>query len=126
MAADNMDRKKQLKELYKQMKTDMGIFIVQNKINNKYLLITSQNLQGMINRVRFQLNSGGHPNIELQQDWRKLGEDNFDIKILEKLAYGKDESKTDYSEELRIMEIIWAEKQSDKNMESYKNKGVKK
>jgi hypothetical protein len=119
MAADNMDRKKELKEQYKQMKTEMGIFIVQNKVNNKYLLVTTQNLHGMINRVRFQLNSGGHPNRELQKEWKEFGENNFDIRILEKLAYDKDESKTDYSEELRIMDIIWSEKQSYKNMEAY-------
>lgn len=56
------------------MKTEMGIFIVQNKVNNKYLLVTTQNLHGMINRVRFQLNSGGHPNRELQKEWKEFGE----------------------------------------------------
>ena len=118
MAVNNMDRKKELKEQYKQMKTEMGIFIVQNKINNKYLLVPTQNLKGMINRVRFQLNSGGHPNRELQIEWNEFREDNFEIKILEILDYDKDESKTDYSEELNIMEIMWTEKLS-KNMTGY-------
>ena len=119
IAADNMDRKKELKEQYKQMKTEMGIFIIQNKINNKYLLVTTQNLHGMINRTRFQLKSGGHPNRELQKEWNELGEGNFIFTILETLDYDKDESKTDYSEELKIMDIIWSEKQSYKNMEAY-------
>ena len=119
IAVDSMDRKKELKEQYKQMKTEMGVFIVQNKLNNKYLLVTTQNLKGMINRVRFQLNSGGHPNSELQQEWKRFGEDKFDIIILETLDYDKDESKTDYSEELYIMKIMLTEKLSDKNMMSY-------
>lgn len=119
IAVDSMDRKKELKEQYKQMKTEMGVFIVQNKINNKYLLVTTQNLKGMINRVRFQLNSGGHPNSELQQEWKRFGEDKFDIIILETLDYDKDESKIDYSKELYIMEIMLTEKLSDKNMISY-------
>jgi hypothetical protein len=118
MAAGNMDRKKELKEQYKQMKTEMGIFIVQNKINNKYLLVPTQNLKGMINRVRFQLNSGGHPNRELQAEWNEFREDSFEIKILETLDYDKDESKTDYSEELEIMKIMWTEKLSE-NMTGY-------
>lgn len=117
-----MGRKKELKEQYKQMKTEMGIFIVQNKVNNRYLLITTQNLKGMINRVRFQLKSGGHPNRELQQEWKEFGEDSFDFKILEVLEYDKDESKTDYSEELCIMDIVWTEKLSGKNMSKYKVK----
>jgi hypothetical protein len=119
IAVDSMDRKKELKEQYKQMKTEMGVFIVQNNLNNKYLLVTTQNLKGMINRVRFQLNSGGHPNSELQQEWKRFGEDKFDIIILETLDYDKDESKTDYSEELYIMKIMLTEKLSDKNMMSY-------
>lgn len=113
MAVNNMDRKKELKEQYKQMKTEMGIFIVQNKINNKYLLVPTQNLKSMINRVRFQLNSKGHPNRELQMEWNEFGEDNFEFIILETLDYDKDESKTDYSEELEIMKIMWNEKLSE-------------
>ena len=120
MAVNNMDRKKELKEQYKQMKTEMGIMIVQNKINNKYILVPTQNLKGMINRVRFQLSSGGHPNRELQTEWNEFGEGNFNFETLEVLEYDKDESKTDYSEELNIMEIIWTEKLSDKKMEAYK------
>lgn len=115
----NMDRKKELKEQYKQLKTEMGIFIVQNKINNKYFIVATQNLKGMINRVKFQLKSGGHPNRQLQEEWKELGEDNFEFKILETLDYDKDESKTDYSEELNIIEIMLTEKLSDKNMVSY-------
>ncbi|MBP7279823.1 MAG: GIY-YIG nuclease family protein [Sedimentibacter sp.] len=114
-----MDRKKELKEQYKQLKTEMGIFIIQNKINNKYLLVTTQNLHGMINRTRFQLKSGGHPNRELQKEWNELGEGNFIFTILETLDYDKDESKTDYSEELYIMELMLTEKLSDKNMAVY-------
>lgn len=119
IAVDNMDRKKELKEQYKQMKTDMGIFIVQNKVNNKYLLVTSQNLHGMINRVSFQLNLGSYPNKELQDDWKEIGEKNFDIKILEYLDYDKDELKTDYSEELNIMELMWTEKLTAENKLAY-------
>lgn len=119
IAVDSMDRKKELKEQYKQMKTEMGIFIVHNKVNNKYLLIKTQNLHGMINRVRFQLKSGGHPSRELQMEWNELGEENFSFTVLETLDYDKDESKTDYSEELYIMEIMLTENLSNKNMTTY-------
>ncbi|MDD2396550.1 MAG: GIY-YIG nuclease family protein [Tissierellia bacterium] len=115
-----MDRKKELKEQYKQMKTEMGIFVVKNKSKNKYLLVTTHNLKGMMNRVRFQLKSGGHPNMELQKDWKESGAENIKIEILEILEYDKDESKTDYTEELNIMEIMWQDKMSQNNMESYK------
>lgn len=106
-----MDRKKELKELYKQMKTDMGIFIIQSKTNDKYYLETTQNLKGKINSTKFQLDLGSFRNNELlQEDWKKCGSESFEIKVLDNLEYDKDESKLDYSEELEIMKTIWEEK----------------
>ena len=101
------------------MKPDMGIFKVQSKIDNKSFLETSQNLKGYINRTRFQLNSGNHPNKELQNEWKKEGEENFIIEILEILEYDKDESKTDYGEELEVMKYVWQEKLGKENVEFY-------
>lgn len=115
-----MDRKKELKEMYKQLKTDMGIFIIQSKLTNKYYLDTSQNLKGKMNRDRFQLEAGSHRNQELQEEWKQYGSDNFEIKVLENLKYDKDESKTDYSEELEIMKTIWEEKLLNQNIIPYK------
>jgi hypothetical protein len=114
-----LDRKKELKEQYKQMRPDMGIFIVRSNKTNKCFIVTSQNLNGYINRTRFQLNSGGHPNEELQREWKEYGEENFTIEILERLKYDKDESKTDYSEELEVMKFVWKEKLAEENIEFY-------
>ena len=52
----------------------------------------------------------------------KYGPDNFVIEILENLEYDKDESKTDYSEELEVLQMIWEEKLSRENMLFYKKK----
>lgn len=119
IAVDNMDRKKQLKEQYKQMRTDMGVFTVKKKNNNKYLLIGTQNLKGMMNRVKFQLENGSYPNRELQKEWNEAKPDDFEFTVLETLEYDKDESKTDYSEEVNIILIMLTEKLSDDNMVPY-------
>ena len=106
-----MERKKELKEQYKQMRSEMGIFAVRTKDGKKYFLETTQNLKGKINSTRFQLQLGSHPNKEMQNYWNQIGEDNFIIEVLEKLEYDKDdELKTDYSEELSIMKMLWEEK----------------
>lgn len=119
IAVDNMDRKKQLKEQYKQMRTDMGVFIVKKKNDNKYLLVGTQNLKGMMNRVKFQLENSSYPNIELQKEWNEAKPDDFEFTVLETLEYDKDESKTDYSEEVNIILIMLTEKLSDDNMVPY-------
>lgn len=107
-----MDRKKELKEQYKQMKPDMGVFVIRSKVNTNYYIEVTRNLKGMINRTRFQLNNFSHPNKELQKEWKEQGEHNFTIEVLEVLEYDKDETKTDYSEELIIMKMVWEEKLS--------------
>lgn len=115
-----MDRKKELKSQYKQMRPPMGVFIVRSKINNKCYIEATHNLRASINRARFQLEVGSHPNRELQQEWKELNKDNFVIEILEELKYDKDESKTDYSEELAILQFIWEEKLFKENAVFYK------
>ena len=115
-----MDRRKELKEQYKQMKPEMGIFIIRANSGNKCYLDATQNLRGAINRARFQLGAGSHPSRELQKDWTDNGEANFTIKILENLEYDKDESKTDYTEELALLKMIWEEKLAKENRELYK------
>jgi len=120
-----MDRKKELKMQYKQMKPDMGIFIIRSKSCNKCYIEATQDLKGTINGTRFKLDAGNHPNKELQKDWADFGEENFTIEILENLKYDKDESKTDYSEELALLKMIWEEKLSKENMEFYR-KSLKK
>lgn len=115
-----MDRKKELKEMYKHIKTDMGIFIIKSNVNNKCYIDVTQDLKGTINSTKFKLNLGSYPNRELQRQWKEQGESGFTIEILEKLEYDKDESKVDYHEELDILKLEWEENLMKKGMEFYK------
>jgi hypothetical protein len=115
-------RKKQLIEQYKQMKPDMGIFCIRSKVTNKCLLETSQHVHAKINSVKFQLNAGMHPNRELQREWSRFGEQQFEIEVLELLKYDEDETKTDYTEELSILKFIWEQKWSEEMREFYAGK----
>lgn len=114
-----MDRKKELKEKYKMMKPEMGLFIIKSKLENKCHIEVSQNLKGSINGTVFKLNFRNHPNRELQKAWIQKGENSFTIEILEKLEYDEDEIKTDYSEELEILELVWKDKLTKQGMEFY-------
>ena len=115
-----MDRKKELREQYKQLKPQMGIFIIRSKVSNKCCIETTKDVKGRINGAKFKLGAGGYPNRELQKDWNDYGEANFTIEILENLEYDKDESKTDYTEDLALLQMIWEEKLAKENIEFYK------
>lgn len=114
-----MDRKKELKEQYKMMKPDMGIFMIKSKFKNKCYIESTKNMKGTINSTEFRLKFGSYPNSELQKEWNEYGKDGFTIEILEKLEYDKDEAKTDYSEELEILEMEWKDRLSKQGMEFY-------
>ena len=114
-----MDRKKELREQYKSIKFPMGIFIIRCKLNNKCRIEISHNLTSGMNKEAFQLKWESHKIEELQKEWKKYGEENFIIEILEELEYDKDENKIDYSEELSILKMIWEEKLLKEGLEFY-------
>ncbi len=117
-----MDRKKELKMQYKMAKPEMGIFIIRCMVNNKCYIQATQDLRGVINGAKARLGGGMHPYKELQNEWSAFGPEKFEIEILEKLSYDEDESKTDYTEDLALLQLIWEEKLIKENRELYKKR----
>lgn len=103
-----MDRKKELKRLYKQMKTKAGIYQIKNIKNQKVFVAVTPNLKTM-NGKRLQLREGTHQNKRLQEEWRQFGEEAFVLEILEVLKE-KEEGYFDKQEELKKLEEKWLEK----------------
>lgn len=108
-----MDRKKELKEIYKNIKPEMGVFIFKLEDKKIAFIEANSNLK-IINSYKFRLNARNHSNVALQDLWKEHRDD-FVVEVLEILKYDKDESKTDYSDELNILENIYKDK--------YKNLG---
>ncbi|HEY8532027.1 MAG TPA: GIY-YIG nuclease family protein [Limnochorda sp.] len=103
-----MNRKELIRE-YKNTPKPAGVFRVRNTAQNKSFIGTSTNLPAMLNRQRFQLETGAHPDRELQQDWNELGPDAFAFEILDQLEPSK-EPDTDPTEDLRVLKALWVEK----------------
>lgn len=59
------ERKRKLKEQYRLMKPDMGVFVVICGGNSRHYVEASSDLRGGMNRTVFQLNAGLRPNREL-------------------------------------------------------------
>ena len=81
---DQSERKARIRE-YKETPLPAGIFCVRNTTTGKMLVGSSPNLPGMLNRQRFQLESGMHPDKELQKDWNELRPDAFAFEELDRL-----------------------------------------
>lgn len=71
---------------------------------------TTSNLQGKINSIRFQLNSGGHPNKALQRDWNTEGAEQFEIIVLEQIEYKEAEAELDHKDDLVLLKQMWQDK----------------
>ena len=120
------NRKKELKEQYRLMKPEMGIFIIRIKENKSCYIEATQNLRAVINSTRAKILNNMHPNLEFQKIWNANGSDNYTIEILEYLKYDNDELKTDYSDDLILLEMIWEEKLKMDNLDIYKKKRINK
>lgn len=81
------------------------MFQIRNITNDKIFVVTGQNLTALINRHRFQLQKGGHPNKALQKDWQQLGENSFAFEIVEESFVP--ESVQDLKRELEALEDLW-------------------
>ena len=106
------NKKKSRKEInkeYQERVKPAGVFQVKNTSNGKILLGSSLNLEGPLNRHRFLLGIGSHPNKALQKDWDDLGPDSFVFEILEEVKR-KDDPDFNLKDELTLLEMIWLEK----------------
>ena len=114
-----MNRKKELKLQYKQMKPKMGIMIIRSKVSKKCYIEATKDLKSRINMTNFKLEIGQHPVKCLQKEWKKFGKDSFSMEILDELEYSEDEAKTDYQDDLDLLALVWAEKLSKEDFEFY-------
>jgi hypothetical protein len=102
-------RRKELQREYKERVKPSGVFQIKNRVNGKVLLGSSLNLEGPLNKHRFMLRINGHPNKDLQNDWKELGPDQFTFEILETVQLS-DHPNFNLKDELTLLEEIWLEK----------------
>jgi len=104
-----MATKEEMKRAYKEAPKQAGVFTITNTVEGKVFLGKAMNLHGPLNRHRFQLEMGMHPNRGLQADWKRLGADAFTFEIAEVVRI-KDTPGFDLEEELLLLESVWVEK----------------
>jgi hypothetical protein len=104
-----MPDKKELKQQYKQTIQPMGIYKIMNTLNGKQFIASSRNLQGQMNRDRFQLKTGLHINRELQKEFTESGEEKFVFEIVDYLE-PKIDTDYDYTKDLSVLLDLWIDK----------------
>lgn len=103
-----MDRKKELKQLYKETKVEAGVYQIRNTVNNKVFIGSTRNLKTLKGK-RFELEVGTNTNKVLQSEWNQYGKDAFSFEVLEVLK-PKETGFFDAKRELKKLEEMWLEK----------------
>jgi hypothetical protein len=101
--------KKQLKKQYQETRLASGVFLIRNNLNDKVFLAAGVNLPGLMNRHKFELTHGGHPNKQLQADWNELGSDKFAFEIVDELGASAG-AEVDERAEVKFLEDLWLDK----------------
>ncbi|WP_040203731.1 GIY-YIG nuclease family protein [Neobacillus jeddahensis] len=100
-----MDRKKELKQQYKETKIEAGIYQIKNLKNGKIFIGSTRNLK-TLNGLKFMLETGSNRNKQLQEDWTHFGKDAFTIEVIEILKPTSDLYTTE-KEQLTELEQKW-------------------
>jgi len=103
------DRKRELKQQYKEMKIDAGVYQIRNTRNGKILVASTRNLR-TLNGKRMQLKEGGTFFTKiLQEELKVYGSEAFVIEVLDVLEKPEEEY-FDEKEALKKLEKQWLEK----------------
>ncbi|WP_309090894.1 GIY-YIG nuclease family protein [Domibacillus sp.] len=79
-----MERKRELKQQFKEMEIEAGVYEIKNTINQKIFIGSTRNFK-TLNGRKFELEAGSSTNKALQKEWNKFGKEAFQFTILEQL-----------------------------------------
>lgn len=88
------DRRKELRDAYKNRRPDMGVVELRCLATGERFLGTTRDAAKELNSLRAKLDGGGHPNRQLQQLWNEHGEDGFAFAVVDTLEYDDPEEVT--------------------------------
>ena len=103
-----MDRKQELKQLYKETKFEAGVYQIKNTKNEKVFIESTLNLK-TINGKRFTLDMGTYQNKLLQNEWTEFGAETFVFEVLEILEI-PEECYFDAKDALKKLKEKWLDK----------------
>ncbi len=93
---------------YKQAFPPLGIYAVRCAAAGLLRLGASRNVDGALNRLRFELTHGSQRDAALAQAWASHGAQAFSFEVLDRVKERADPD-FDYEAELQALLILWQE-----------------
>lgn len=101
-----MTNRRILKQHYLDTTTRAGVYAIRNRITGRKLVAGSSDVQGTLNRHRFELRQGSHRNRRMREDWDAHGEASFTFDVLDRLE-PCDDAGFDAARELDELVALW-------------------
>lgn len=104
-----MTTRSDLKRKFKETAAPMGVFVIRNLRNGRFQLRSALNLNGGMNRLKVEITPSTNPNVALRDDWRAMGPEAFEVKVLDVLE-PRDVPGWDPKDDLSALEEMWRER----------------
>lgn len=99
-------RQRELKRHYKAHPPAMGVWTVRSRATGRVFVDASMNVEGAMNRARFELGTGRHKNAAMLREWRDHGPDNLQFEVVDTLKRVEDPLH-DYTDDLADLLALW-------------------
>ena len=86
----------------------MGVYAIVETASGRARVKATRNLQAAMDRTRFELRLGSHPDKALQRLWNEGGEGAIRFQVLDRVKQ-RDDPAFDYAAELRALEQLHRE-----------------
>jgi hypothetical protein len=115
------ENRRALSRQYKESVRPAGVFVVRNTVSGRIYVAGSLDVEGAMNRARFELNMGSHRCRPLGQDWVALGAAHFSFEVIDRLKEREDDPAFDRKAELEKLFALWQEE-----LQCFSEKGYNK
>ena len=93
---------------YKDSVRPAGVFVIRNLTDGRVYVAGSLDVEGAMNRARFELNLRSHRNKALQRDWVTQGAAHFSFEVIDRVKE-RDDPAFDRAAELEKLLELWRE-----------------
>ncbi|MDB5857750.1 MAG: ArsR family transcriptional regulator [Ramlibacter sp.] len=114
---------RELRRRYKEDPPAAGVYAIRNLSNGRLLVGSSTNPEGALHRARFELQTGGHRDRLLQQDWKQLGAGAFTLEVIDRLKKSEDPA-FDARSELAGLLALWRTELGAEHLAGYGDVGA--
>lgn len=103
-----MTNKRILKQQYVETKIRAGVYAIRNLVTGRVLVAGSTNVEGALNRHRFELRQGTRRNPLLSEEWTLHGESSFNFEVLD-MVKPREDSAFNVARELEDLIVMWCQ-----------------